>query len=348
MTLRSMRVLKETLEPAFEIERVPWWRCSEVGACETLLCRRKLGHIPEQMTGRVRHMLDDGKSHERDIVERFLIAGAKVLYSCIEGQVEVVSSERPHCIGHPDGLLDLPKGFPRELDRVAEGFQCDLRYYLLEITAPSHFQFQRVRSQGVRETLWQKYVQMQRYLSAQSIQSYTDSGVCVVKNKNTSEVYEEGIVLDKRVIEENDLLLLRVEGMVAEGKVSDFRCSDWRRAYCQFKHLCFEEQAEPTRSEGVIVGEELAEAAELLTAVEQWKRGKKLSDEGSELVEDAREYFRSILKEYGSGRMSIQDVVAQIYSQTRRSTDMELLERRYPKAYRECVSKNESEVLRVT
>jgi len=176
------------------------WRASEVGECEAFLCHTRLGHEPLPMSGRVRHMLQDGVTHEHDIVSRLQSAGIKVLHSYVEGQTEVHCSSDPLVSGHPDGVLDIPKGFSRDLDYWDENFKFDGRFYLLEVTAPNHFAFLRLKRSHLREILWRKFVQIQMYLNSEEIRSYGNCCVAEVKNKNTSELYEEGIAVTADVV----------------------------------------------------------------------------------------------------------------------------------------------------
>lgn len=315
------------------------WRASEVGECETFLGHVRLSHESLPFSGRVRHMLDDGIVHEHDIVDRLRRAGITVLHSYADGQAEVCCSLDPLIIGHPDGILDVPKGFPRDLDYCDKNFKFDERFYLLEVTAPNHFVFLRLKHSHLREVLLRKFIQAQMYLNSGEIGTYGDCCVVEVKNKNTSELYEEGVSLDRVVVDETLLKLRRIEDLASQGKVSDYRCDDWRRKTCRYRHLCFEEEeaASPIGPD-VLKGESLKEAEHLKEIAAMWRRGRLMRDEGSDLIADSREEFRSIIEEYGCKGLTIEDVKALMVEEgIIKQTDFTLLEKKYPDAYAEVV-----------
>ena len=128
------------------------FRASSAGECETFLCHERLGHEPAPFTGRVRHMLQDGVTHEHDIISRLRSAGITVLHSYVEGQAEVHCSSDPLVSGHPDGVLDIPKSREFTLDYADENFSPS-RFMLLEVTAPGHFTFLRLERSHLREIL---------------------------------------------------------------------------------------------------------------------------------------------------------------------------------------------------
>lgn len=315
------------------------WRASGVGECENYLCHVRLGHEPLSLAGRVRHLLDDGVTHERDIVNRLKASGIVVMHSYVEGQVEVTCSLEPLVTGHPDGVLDVPKDFPKDLDYADEGFKPS-RFMLLEVTAPSHFTFQRLRRSHMREILWRKFVQVQMYLNSEEIRSYGNCCIVEVKNKNTSELYEEGVSFDKDVVSATLEKLLTVEHLVSQGKMSEFRCDDWRRNYCRYRHLCFGEVELPSllESQDILRGESLNECEQLEEVAEVWRKGKLLKTEGEDLISDSREQFAEVIRQYGCRGLTVDDVKAlMIDAGITRKTDYDLLKSKYPEAYTEVV-----------
>jgi len=290
-------------------------------------------------------MLQDGVTHEHDIISRLRSAGITVLHSYVEGQAEVHCSSDPLVSGHPDGVLDIPKSREFTLDYADENFSPS-RFMLLEVTAPGHFTFLRLERSHLREILWRKYAQVQMYLNSEEIRSYSNCAVVIIKNKNTSALYEEGISLDVAVVNETLEKLKRVEGLTHKGLVSGFRCSDWRRNYCRYRHLCFGDEAEVTPVGGDILrGESLNEAEVLKEAAEVWRRGKLLKLEGEDLIADSREQFQRVLEEYGCRGLTIGDGVKalMIAEGINRRTNYDLLRDRHPEAYGECVSESTRE-----
>jgi len=345
-------VLKELLsEEVKEPVLTEEWRASEVGECETFLCHLKLGHPALPFTGRVRHMLDDGMMHEHDIVDRIRGKGFKVLHSYSEGQMLVHCYDKDGIVvlGHPDGVLDVGGG-PVVLDYADDKFRLRSRYYGLEITAPSHFQFLRIERDHLRSEMPRKFVQIQMYLNSEGLRTYSDCMVVIVKNKNTSALYEEGVSLDASVVNETVEKLKRVGDFASRGQVSSFRCDDWRRHYCRYRELCFGEPvgAEVTTAAGILEGEALSEAEQLLEAEKLWLKGKALEDDAKELIEEARAVFGDVISEYGARGLTAGQVKALMVESSRRSCAFDVLKQRYPTVYDEVVEETVSGYLRVS
>lgn len=320
----------------------PVWRASEVGECETFLCHVRLSHEPLPLTGRVRHMLDDGVTHEHDIVNRLRSEGIIVLHSYVEGQAEVHCSFDPIVFGHPDGVLDVPMDEEVTLDYADEDFKLS-RFMLLEVTAPNHFAFLRLKRSHLRETLWRKFVQVQMYLNSEEVQSYGNCAVAVVKNKNTSELYEEGVSLDSLVVAQTLEKLKRVEDLTAKNEVSEFRCGDWRREHCRYRHLCFEESVLLSLPplQDILRGESLSEAEQLTEASTVWKRGKLLKLEGEDLIADSRELFHATIEEYGCRGLTVAGVKALMVAEgINKRCDYDLLQSKHSDVYDEVVSES--------
>ena len=242
----------------------------------------------------------------------------------------------------------MPKSEEFVLDYADEGFSPS-RFVLLEVTAPNHFTFLRLERSHLRETLWRKYVQVQMYLNSEEIRSYSNCAVAIVKNKNTSALYEEGITLDDTVITDTLEKLKRVEELALKGSVSEFRCDDWRKNYCRYKHLCFDSEAGLTLVSGdILKGESLNEAGMLKEVAEVWRRGKSLKLEGEDLIADSREQFQRVLEEYGARGLTISDVKALMVESSSRSTDYAVLQQKYPEAYNEVVQVKPTKYIRVS
>lgn len=320
------------------------WRASEIGRdCETYLCHRKLQHEGVSASGRIRHMLDDGRAHERDIVERLEANGFLVKYA-LEDQIAV---QYGGVSGHPDGLLKPPSRI-QQLDFVDEHFRRDCGWYLLEITAPNSASFRRIVRDHLKVALHQKYVQLQIYLASERVKSVTNYCIVEVKCKNTSELYEEGISSDSETVAWALERAKRVDELVSRGKVSDFRCDDWRQHYCAFRNLCFvEDEVSVGDFHGILKGETLKEAEELVGLAELWKKGKILEVDGKDMVEEVRERFLEVLEDYGAQGLVVAGVSAKMIESQRRTCDIEAL-KAFPDAFVRCVSTNKSRYVRVT
>jgi hypothetical protein len=251
--------------------------------------------------------------------------------------------------GHPDGILDVPmKDF--SLDSFDERFRKGQRYYLLEVTAPNHFSFQRIAHDGLKAALHQKYVQLQIYLATPEVSHYANCCIVEVKNKNTSELYEEGISYDQETVTIAIERAKRVDEMTSKGIVSTYRCDDWRMNTCRYRELCFPEELGlvPSMRTDILRGESLTEVEELRGAAEMWHKGKDMSTDGKDLVEEARDYFRSIVEEYGARGLTVGDVKAMMVESIRRSIPMDILKQKYPDVYEELLTTEPSRYIRVT
>ena len=335
----------ETLEPTISTS----WRASQVGMCETLLCHKHLGHEALSISGRVKHLLNDGVTHEHDIVTRLVNKGIEVKHSCLDGQTDVCCSSDPYVPGHPDGVIRTPK-WKFDLDYADENFKAG-SFLLLEITAPGHFPFLRLQKQHARVALYVKYVQIQLYLNSPEIRSYSNCALLIAKNKNTSMLYEEGISLDEVLVQQELDKLRHIKEITSSGKVSNYRCDDWRRNTCQYRQLCFANVLSTeyvSYSSDILKGESLKEAKMLAEVAEAWHRGKLLKGESDDLIEDAREQFREIIEDYGARGLTLGDVKALMIDSTSHSTNYEVLKRKYPEAYGEVVTTTPKRYVRVT
>ena len=344
-------MLKENLAEIIQEPRVSnTFRASEVGECETFLCYSRLGYPALPLTGRVRHMLDDGLMHERDVVTRLRGVGFKIRHAYPEKQMLVRCYDRDGItvVGHPDGVVDTVGG-PVALDYADEGFRWRSRYYGLEITAPGHFNFLRVERNHLRQELPRKFVQIQMYLNSEELRAYSDCMITIVKSKNTSTLYEEGTSLDHAIVAETVEKLKRVMDYTSCGRVSSHRCGDWRRYYCRYRGLCFDGSVEavPLVTEGVLEGESLSEVTQLLEAEQLWLRGKSLESEAKGCIEEARTLFGDVIADYNAKGLTIGQIRALIVESSRRSVDLDVLRQRYPDIYDEVVEDKSSRYLRV-
>lgn len=327
------------------------WRASMVGnPCETFLGHMRLGHEYKPIQGRVKHMLEDGNLHEHDIVKRCEESGYKVLHSYRDRQLTLKIQLRDNLVisGHSDGILWCGSR-PFELDRVDPHFVQGCKYYLLEITAPNHFAFARAVQHGLFVQNFQKYIQIQLYLMSDKVKEYTKGDcVCVVKNKNTTALYEEGISFHPELIDQLVERLDRVEALAVHNEVSSFRCNDERQFWCRYNKLCYDNVVPTSVAvSGILNGRSLKEAEELSGIISMWKRGKDLSSEGKELVEESRMELLRIVEEYGAKGLTFDDVKAVMIDSTSRNTDYDTLRAKAPDLYDEVVSVTPKRYIRV-
>ena len=331
-------MLKEYIEELTqEIEETSHWRASMVGnPCETFLCHMQLNDDYKPPQGRIMHMLNDGKVHEKDIVERCIASGYQVLHSCLDKQLElsIHLTDKLSVSGHPDGILICGKK-TFDLDRYDPNFKFNLPSYLLEITAPNHYAFARLVRDGLESQNYQKFVQTQLYMLAINDKNC----VLVAKDKNNTELYEEGISFQSRVIDDLIARLDRVNTLVKKGKLSDYRCDDARKKWCRYRKLCFDRiEDAPLTTQGVLDGRTLKEVTQLLGISAMWHRGKDLEDESEELIEEARMELQQIVEDYGAEGIVIDDIRGKLINSTSRSCDYKTLQQKAPDLYDEVVT----------
>ena len=315
------------------------WRASEVGElCEAYLCHVRLGNQPAKMPGRIRHLLDDGGLHEKDIVNRLKQGGFDTLYTgddqlyvhCVDGDVRIN--------GHPDGLLrNIPEDL-RRLDWADERFSWDSVYYLLEITAPNTFAYQRYSQEHLRGVNWRKFVQTHLYLGSEELRDKAHCAVVVVKNKMTSALYEEGLTYDKSIVDTTVEKLKRVEELVARNEVSSMRCSDWHKDNCKFRHLCFAENEVEDRTlptHGFLDADKLLEAQQLREALDAYVQGKEYESLAKELNEESRRYFGEIIDQYDAEGIFVNQRKVKWTNSSWSGIDTETLKLKYPDIYEE-------------
>ncbi len=333
-------MLKETIrDEVVEPVISDMWRASEAGEeCEAYLCHTRLGHQPLPMKGRIRHLLDDGNVHEDDVVARIKNGGIDAQYTG-DNQLYV------HCVnedgviinGHPDGLLHKVPEDLRKLDWQDENFSWDSDWHLLEITAPNTFSFSKYYTAHLRGVNWRKFVQTHLYLGSEELCDRMRCAVVVVKNKMTSELYEEGLSYDKTVVTQTIEKLKRVQDYVARGEVSPMRCSDWHKDTCKFRHMCFSEEDLATRTplEGLLDADKMLESRELHEALDSFMRGKEFLEVGKDLTEEAKAYFADILDSYGKQAVLIGQRKAKWTDSHWSGIDSDTLQLKYPVVYDE-------------
>jgi hypothetical protein len=238
-----------------------------------------------------------------------------------------------------------------DLDYIEDGFEFGRHLYMLEVTARSSFSFQRLYKEHLQGVVPVKYIQIQMYLNSPEIRSMdVHECVCVIKNKNTSELYEEGIILHPEIITATVEKLRQVNEAVARGEVLHQRCTDWHKYYCRYHKLCVPDvETEISNDNGSILdGSTLTEAEHLTELAVQWKEGSPMLREGKELVEDARLEFQDIIEQYGVKGIRIAGVKAVMIDSHSRSVDYDWLQKTYPEAYEACVNDEPKRYVRVT
>jgi hypothetical protein len=328
-------ILDEVVEPVIS----DMWRASEAGEeCEAFLCHTRLGHQPLPMKGRIRHLLDDGNVHEDDVVARLKNGGIDAQYTGNDQMyVHCVNEGGVIINGHPDGLLHKIPVELRKLDWVDEHFSWDSDYHLLEITAPNTFSFAKYFIAHLEGVNPRKFVQTHLYLGSEELYDKMHCAVVIVKNKMTSELYEEGLTFNQAVIDRTIEKLKHVQDLVAKNQVSAKRCTDWHKDTCKFRQYCFNEEELTARAPiaGLLDADKLLESVELHQALDNFLQGKEFKDMGEGLIEEAKAYFADILDSYGKEAVLIGQKKAKWSDSHWSGIDSDTLELKYPTIYEE-------------
>lgn len=253
----------------------PIIRMSAAGHCPRAISAELLGYQPEPAPAWLEMAAREGEWHE-DRIKRELRAER---YYVHEEQQEV-SLDFPsfRLIGHIDGKV-----------AYEDGLKPGQEWKLLEIKSMSQFEFNRWVKGGFKE-FYPYAAQVSLYMEATGL----DKCLYIVRNRNTGYT-------DRRVLIQPPLALCeiidrlteavnRALGLqLAEGHY-DPESLECRR--CGFKDLCIPEPREIN----------LQTRAHLDSATEDWRRGKALIEEGTELVNRARECFEEQTRAIGYER----------------------------------------------
>jgi len=235
----------------------PTFRMSSAGKCPRALSAQQLCYQPEPVPSFVRQAAEEGNWHEERIVEKL-----KEQDNIFDQQQEVLLKYPSfNLTGHIDGKIqdyDLQRGEK-----------------LLEIKTMSQFEFDRWMKGGFKA--FPNYAaQITCYMEATGL----NECLYIVKNRNSG--YE-----DRRVLTEKPNHMTEIIGHLTDvtnhmlgnelvPREPDLNSIECRR--CEYKQLCIPEPKELTKLE------ELA----LATAAREWRDGKRLIDEGTELVNIAK------------------------------------------------------------
>jgi len=186
--------------------------CSEIGKkCDRALWYSFRHAVYSKFDGRMKRLFQLGHDWERFFVRDLEKIGA-VVHS---DQKEVDFG--CHIRGHIDGIV------------VYSGSE-----YLAEFKTHSEKSFNYLVSKGVRSAKPQHYVQMQLYMHGLGI----DRALYVAANKNTSDLWDDVILYDKKVAEKQ---IERVRSIVLSMEPPDKLSVDdevFDCKYCDYQKLC--------------------------------------------------------------------------------------------------------------
>jgi len=268
-----------------QIADKPIYRMSSAGKCPRALSAEHLGYEPAPAKPWLEQAAEEGRWHEQRIVDELRADGYRVFDQQLEVKIEYPDFI---LLGHIDG-------------KVAD----DSGVRLLEIKSMSQFEFNRWM-RGRFDAFPGYADQLTCYMSATGI----DEALYVVKNRNTGYIDRmtiKGIVSDPKAIVTK---LAEVEYHVAQGNLApaEFDPQSIQCQRCNYQHLCVT-KPEPTE----------VDIAQLDKAVDQWRRGKQMADEGKVLMENADLTLGNYAARLDTKRFIHNDLVVQLIHTRRES-----------------------------
>ena len=188
---------------------------SELGSeCERKLWLNFRWHYDADFSGRMLRLFETGSLAEQRFIDNLYSIGVTV-----KALDEVTGSQHR--------VSALSGHFGGSLDAVAYNIDPEdpSRLYILEFKTHNDKSFTSLQKQGVAESHYQHYAQLQIYMGLSGI----EQSVCHAENKNTDELYEEIVYLNKDVF---DTLMAKarrvIQSQTPPAKINDnpayFKC----------------------------------------------------------------------------------------------------------------------------
>lgn len=175
----------------------------------------------EQFDGRMLRLFDTGHRAEARFVDELRSIGATVHEVGEDGKQFAVEACGGHFRGHMDGAaIGLPEA-PKS-------------WHVLEFKTHNAKSFKELQAKGVRESKPMHWAQMQAYMLLTGM----ERALYLAENKDTAELYEERVKLDKP---EAERLIQRAERLVAADEPPPRLSTDpaWHVCkYCPFHAQC--------------------------------------------------------------------------------------------------------------
>jgi len=240
------------------------FRMSSAGTCARALSAEILGNEIEPLPEFVYKAAEEGNWHEKRIKEQLKSEGFNVHDEQLELVLEYPSF---NLVGHIDGKVKNII-FAHNVNAPEEK--------LLEIKSMSQFQFDKWMKEGFSG--FPSYAaQITCYMEA------TGLNECLYIVKNRSSGYESRRVLTEKPMHMTEIIakLTEVNNYVLSGELVpiEFNSNNLECRRCGYKNLCIPEVEELTT----------VEQADLESATDNWREGKKLVGQGNELMNNAKE-----------------------------------------------------------
>jgi len=264
----------------------PTYRMSSAGRCPRALSAQRLGYEPAPEPKFLAQAAEEGKWHEQRIVDELRADDIAVTAQQMEVTLEYPSFI---LVGHIDGIIN---------DHSDEA-------QLLEIKSMSQFEFDRWMK-GNFKVFRQYAVQLTCYMEATEL----NRALYIVKNRSSG--YEDRKTIEGTPVpmDEVSQTLTGVEASVANKALIDatFDPQDIECRRCLYQHLC-------------ITVPEFTELDETMLnlAVDTWRKGKALADEGKALIDEARLTLSSYAKGLDTRKFIHNQLAVQLLKQHRES-----------------------------
>ena len=258
-----------------ELVNKPVYRMSSAGECPRALSAQGLGYEPEAKPAWLETAAEEGKKHE-EWIKQELRADDIAVYA----EQDEVKLEYPTFIllGHIDGivnnhgneqLLEIKSMGQYEFDRWWKGKWSGFPEYADQITV-------YMEATGLKECLY------------------------IVKNRSSGYIDRQILTEKPSELWTITTKLAAVEQCVVNRELAPAECdmSTMQCKRCLYKKYCI-----PTKEEMTMQEEKV-----LLQASEDWRRGKKLSSEGKDFIDNAKKIFEEHTIASGLQKWSFDDL----------------------------------------
>jgi hypothetical protein len=291
-------------------EEEPWegvLRASSIGRCARSISYRALGYQAAGVSGRSQMAMDDGRLHEDNLIARIMALGHPV-----RDRQREVRTEYPPIVGHVDGIVEI--------------YSVE---YLLEIKTANHFEFEKIRKEGVERSHPEYYAQVQFYINRLGL----SRAIVLLKNRSNAALHEELIPGDSRYYQRILDRATRLWESIQRHELFEREYSRESRqcAWCRYNHYCWPEVDFEHAESGGRAARVLVEDGGMIEAAGIWRDGKELEARAKELIGIARGVFDVYMTERDvSGVIDVDGLEITRSRRTRESIDLNLAKRTLP------------------
>lgn len=280
---------------------------SKATACERALCYHGIGVKPKRFSGRAMMLFEDGHLHE-DAIKDY-IKGTVMELTELKGKnqrFKIATIDGVDMDGEIDGLITDPLGTTR----------------VLEIKGINHFTFQRLDKEPYNHAIHQSNLYMHGFRDA----GFKDihETLLIIKNKNTSALYEMVIKYDEEMALADIAKFERVAQYIKKNQVPPRpydRDKAWQCSYCSFSEECYKNYDEEFKA----MTADAALDNDMETEFKYYLQLGTEARESKKAYEDLRDKIKARLKDAGVRAGKTTDYTAKITLSSRESIDKTLI-----------------------